>query len=163
MNLEEQARQRVATIHASGRIIWPNTDEWLIVGLLDLIDTHRADIAAAVAHDPGKVGPDHPETAKRAATLPVFGSQRWAVLDYLSRYQFTGCTAAEVADSDEFARMSRNQVAARLHELRHNGLVRYCKDADGNFVTRRTSKGASGRVQQITEYGLQLVRSGRNA
>lgn len=104
----------------------------------------------------GKVGRHHPETSRRAARSAsnrlTFGTQRWRVTEALLE---RAKTAAEIADD---LGMSRNQVATRLQELREAGLTQYVV-VNGERVTRQTSNGSTGLVQQLTPYGAHQAKS----
>ena len=100
---------------------------------------------------PGKVGRDHPATSRRAASIPKFGSQRFRVLSVLVAAGVTGATAAEIADR---VRLSRNQAAARLMELREANL------ASRLAAERKTGPSTTGRVHVASSLGRTVVREG---
>ena len=117
-----------------------------------------AEYRRLVADRPGAVGKTHPETSKKAARTPSnvvrFGTQRHLVLCLLG--SSGPMTAAEVALQ---ADLSRNQTATRLGECRDAGLVRYVRDANGNFITRPTGPTDEGRLQEITPAGIAAIRA----
>lgn len=96
----------------------------------------------------GKVGRDHPDTSRRAATPPRFGSQRWKVLEAL--VELGPKTSAELAPTIE---RSRNQTATRVLELRELGFV-----ADTGHK-RSTGPADEGTVWAATATGRDYVRS----
>lgn len=120
------------------------------------------DFANHLDNKPGAVGRAHPETsvkaARRPSNIPRFGSQRWQALYIL---QNAGpMTCAELADR---LSKSRNQTATRLGECREVGLVEWCRDENGNIVTRPTGPNDEGRVQRITLAGRMALAATRTA
>lgn len=96
----------------------------------------------------GKVGRDHPETAKQAARLVKEGSQQAAILDILQ--DFGPMTAAEITpwlnSYLNRSSISRNQCATRILELREKGKVTALLDDQGEVVTRTTEGANKGIV-----------------
>ena len=109
---------------------------------------------------PGAVGRGHPSTSRSAAYTPSnvvrFGTQRHQCLAALR--DRGPSTAARVALA---VNLSRNQTATRLGELREDGLVAYCRDDDGTYLTEQTSPNDEGIVQTITPAGLLALRAVR--
>lgn len=111
----------------------------------------------------GKTGRDHPDTAKQAGFTVKVGSQKAAVLHCLT---LGDRTAAELAPlvTHELGRtaanpVSRNQVAARLLELREDGLVEHAHDETGAVLVRATGGGHAGQVHGLTRAGrIEAVR-----
>jgi len=106
---------------------------------------------------PGQVGRKHPETSRRAAKDPRFGTQKYRCLEVLSR------GARNAADVARAVGVSPNQTATRLGELREDGFVTYSRDEEGTILEGPTGRGEhSGRVQEITDLGrTALWRAGR--
>lgn len=100
----------------------------------------------------GKVGRKHPETSQKAATVPLFGTQRHRVLEVLR--QRVTATAAEVAAELD---LSRNQTATRLLELHEGGYACYVLDEDGEPERRATGPSTEGRVHCLTPAGVAVL------
>jgi hypothetical protein len=107
---------------------------------------------------PGAVGKEHPPTAQRAArrktNIEHFGTQRYRALYWLAGH--TDATAAETAP---YVKVSRNQCATRLGELREDGLVEWVRDERGDIITRPTGPRDDGQVQRITALGLTAYQN----
>jgi len=103
----------------------------------------------------GKVGTAHPHTSYKAAVAPRFATQRYRVLEVLR--DFGQATTAAIADE---MRMSRNQTATRVGELREGGYVTFVLDEDGKVACLPTGPSADGRVLQLTPAGLYVLASG---
>lgn len=146
------ARRRIEAEQAAGRIIFPGSDLDLVAELLEVIEEQAAAVADELAHKRGKVSNSHTDTAKRAAALPRFGSQRWEVLDVV--HELRGATAAEVADATG---LSRNQAAARMLELREAGLLSRARTESGTYMERSTGPGSTGVVHTVTAAGHHLL------
>lgn len=146
-------------------------------------DGYNAAIAAYLAQLPDPSAPieglanaHSPETSHRAAREPnhriKWGEDRCRVLSMManSTPAGQGWTAAELADRWNFVEgvraeagvphlryATRNQIAARLLELRTMSLVIYSADEKGRIEVRATGPGATGRVQLITPAGREAV------
>lgn len=102
----------------------------------------------------GPASADHPETSHHAARTNrvLIGNERYKVLTILAKHGPQ--TAAEVS---EHTTTTRNQVGARLKELRDEGLVGYRLMPSGDFMRRPTGPSSWGRVQEITDLGRMLL------
>ena len=102
----------------------------------------------------GASGSNHPETSHHAARTNrvLIGNERYKVLTILAKHGPQ--TAAEVS---EHTTTTRNQVGARLKELRDEGLVGYRLMPSGDFMRRPTGPSSWGRVQEITDLGRMLL------
>lgn len=153
-----------------GIIARPSPGVILLGGATVTLERHRYDALLqaeqawqahleALAEAPGKVSTLAPPTSRKAGTQkpPRFGSQRWEVLQAISRTNH-GRTAAEVTDylnrpGGRDKPISRNQVATRLLELREAGLVQYRTDEKGAVIVRPTGPKDTGAVHFITLAG----------
>jgi DNA-binding HxlR family transcriptional regulator len=112
----------------------------------------------------GKVGKHHPETSKKASARVRSGSQRYNVLEAL--YNFGSKTGWELSEhyvrKESGDRISPNQIATRLGELRELGLVkrsRVCED--GEWLERVTTSGNTAIVHEITLLGIETLMAER--
>lgn len=122
-----------------------------------LFDPPLSDPTAPV---PGKVGAEHPVTAIEASHLvaPRAASQRARVLDLLYDRGLDGATAAEAA---EHVGTSRNQVAARLLELREGGWARYLPGVGDEPAVRSTGGRFTGAIHVLTPNGRNAWKDHR--
>lgn len=114
----------------------------------------------------GQVGAHHPDTSVLAAQLvaPRAASQRGRILDALLLRERRGAEAEEsgrgylppvgftAAELAGMMNISRNQVGARVLELRQDGWLDWLI-VDGLSVTRATEGRFVGRVSVLTEQG----------
>lgn len=120
----------------------------------DAIDQYVTDIPDATEPIEGLTNAHSPDTAHVAARTRQhrikWGNDRTMVLNHLC--ECGPQTAAALAERLPYAG-SRNQVAARLLELRQMGLVEYVRTEAG-YMTATTGPGAFGRVQAATPQGV---------
>ena len=112
----------------------------------------------------GKVGKNHPETSKKAAVRVRSGSQRYNVLEAL--YNHGAKTGWELSEyyvrKESGGRISSNQIATRLGELRELGLaVRSRVCTDGEWLERVTTDGNTAIVHEITLLGIETLLAER--
>lgn len=140
----------------AARIDKTKDGEWWVIldAAADTISDLRAAVADAATLDgDGKVGRDHPDTSRHAAGLPVYGKNRWLVLDALHEYP-NGTTARVLAKAMGHA--SPNEIAARLLELRERRLVEFVRDDEGRPLTRVDEGFKSpASVQRVSWFGSQ--------
>tara|TARA_B100000029_G_scaffold40251_3_gene37634 strand:- start:10460 stop:10894 length:435 start_codon:yes stop_codon:yes gene_type:complete len=108
----------------------------------------------------GKVGKYHPETSKKASARVRSGSQRYNVLEAL--HNFGGKTGWELSEyyvrKESGDRISPNQIATRLGELRELGLVKRTRvSKDGEWLERVTTSGNTAIVHEITLLGIETL------
>lgn len=104
----------------------------------------------------GRVGGGYPKTSQRAGYAFKSGTQKAQIITHLAK----GATAYELAGrikNKAGDNVSKNQIAARLLELRENGFVKYRRD-NGEIVERETSGGNAAQVQELTNKGWQAYR-----
>jgi DNA-binding transcriptional ArsR family regulator len=147
------ARARIEEVNRTG--VW-TPDVVLLADLVEFWNNTVTVAADRLNSDPGKVGALHPRTARRAAMVPRFGTQRWTILEQIVRSGPDGLTAAEIAERIE---VTRNQVGSRLLELRECALVMRLRDTASEYVTRDTGTGCTGIVHVATGLGIELLRT----
>lgn len=102
----------------------------------------------------GKVGRDHPHTSRQSAHLGIvgFATERARVLLAIAASGSEGRTAAEVT---AIVGGVRNQIAARMLELREGGWIVYQTSPNGERVVRATDGGHRALVQVLNPEARQ--------
>lgn len=103
------------------------------------------------------VGRRSPDTSIVAAATaaPKHNSTARRVLAHLVEHG--PCTAAEIAENLYGPHANRNEIAARLWDLRKSGLVEYVIDAHGEVECRSVGVSTKGHLQQASELARKLL------